>query len=411
MKVLAIYGILMLKCFSVQSQNVQNQSNLKSKKMTTNKEKAIAINRAVQNGDVESAAALVTENYIQHTPNVPDGKRGLQILITKIKNKEIPAPKISNVRIFEDGEFVVLHHDVSWPNRKAMFEVFRFENGLAAEHWSGIADHPEKTANGHSMLDGPTEIKDKNLTQKNKELATSFVEAVLIKGQFNSLSDFYHPEIIQHNPFIDNTILGLLRGVEELQKQGISFQIKKIYKVLGEGNFVLVCSEGEFAGKHTAFFDLFRVDKNIIVEHWDVLQEIPEKLAHDNGFFKSSLYKRIGGYDAIAGFVDLAFPRVAANDQLGKYFIGHAEDSKYRQRQLIIDKLSSTLQGPTIYLGRPLESVHKGLSITAGEWDIFMQILTQAMDERGIVGEVKTDFIDVFQNVFRSVTVETEIQR
>ena len=174
----------------------------------------------------------------------------------------------------------------------------------------------------------------------------------------------------------------------------MSIEIKKIFKVLGEGNFVLVCSEGRFAGKNTAFFDLFRVDNGIIVEHWDVLQEIPDKMAHDNGFFQSSLYKRIGGYDAIAGFVDLAFPRVAAHPHLDKYFKGHADDSKYRQRQLIIDKLSNTLQGPTIYLGRPLESVHKGLNITADEWDIFMQILVKTMDDRGIAGEVKKDFVD-----------------
>ncbi len=379
--------------------------------MKTNKEKAIAINKAVQDGDAESAAALVTENYIQHTPTIPDGKRGLQILITKIKNKEIPAPKINNVRSFEDGEFVVLHHDVRWPNRKAMFEIFRFENGLAAEHWSGIADHPEKTVNGHSMLDGATEITDKILTEKNKQFAASFVQTVLIDGRFDKLLEFYHPEIIQHNPFIDNTVSGLLNGVEELQRKGMSIEIKKMFKVLGEGNFVLVCSEGKFADKYTAFFDLFRLENGIIVEHWDVLQEIPGKMAHDNGFFNASLYKRIGGYDAIAGFVDLAFPRVAVHPQLHKYFVGHAENSKYRQRQLIIDKLSSTLQGPTIYLGRPLESVHKGLNITDDEWDIFMKILSQAMDERGIVGDAKNDFVDVFQNVFRSATVETEMAK
>jgi predicted SnoaL-like aldol condensation-catalyzing enzyme/truncated hemoglobin YjbI len=411
MKLLITYGALMLICFSLQSQNAKKLNSSKTRKMKTNKEIAFAINKAVQSGDVESAAALVTENYIQHTPTVPDGKKGLQILITKIKNKEIPAPKINTVRTFEDGDFVVLHHDVMWPNRKAMFEVFRFENGLAAEHWSGIADHPEKTANGHSMVDGAIEITDKKITQKNKELAISFVETVLIKGQFDKLLNFYHPDVIQHNPFIDNTVPGLLKGVEELQKQGMSIQIKKIVKVFGEGNFVLVCSEGEFAGKHTAFFDLFRMDNNLVVEHWDVLQEIPQKMVHDNGFFKASLYKRIGGYDVIAGFVDLAFPRVAANPQLEKYFIGHAEESKYRQRQLIIDKLSSTLQGPTIYLGRPLESVHKGLNISADEWDVFMRILSQAMDERGIVGEVKADFVDVFQSVFKSVTVEAEIAK
>jgi predicted SnoaL-like aldol condensation-catalyzing enzyme/truncated hemoglobin YjbI len=259
------------------------------------------------------------------------------------------------------------------------------------------------------MLDGATQIADRDLTEKNKEFATSFVQTVLIDGIFDKLSEFYHPEIIQHNPFIDNTVPGLLKGVEELQKKGVSIEIKKIVKVLGEGNFVLVCSEGKFAGKHTAFFDLFRLEKGIIAEHWDVLQEIPEKMAHDNGFFKASLYKRIGGYDVIAGFVDLAFPRVAAHPQLQKYFVGHADNSKYRQRQLIIDKLSNTLQGPTIYLGRPLESVHKGLNITADEWDIFAQILSQAMDERGIVGDVKLDFVEVFQNVFRGVTVEEEL--
>jgi len=377
--------------------------------MKTNMEVAIAINKAVQSGDTESAGALVTENYIQHTPNVTDGKSGLQTLVAKIKNKEIPAPKINTIRTFEEGEFVVLHHDVNWPNRKAMFEIFRFEAGLAAEHWSGIADHPETTANGHSMLDGATEIADKKLTQKNKDFVTSFVQTVLIQGRFDRILDFYHPEIIQHDPFVYNTVAGLLKGFEELQNQGMSIEIKKIVKVLGEGNFVLVCSEGRFDGKNTAFFDLFRVDNSIIVEHWDVLQTIPEKMAHDNGFFQQSLYKRIGGYDAIADFVDSAFPRVAAHPQLEKYFNGHSDDSKYRQRQLIIDKLSNTLQGPTIYLGRPLESVHKGLNITAAEWDIFIQILVKTMDERAIRGDVKKDFVDTFQNVFREVTVEAEM--
>jgi predicted SnoaL-like aldol condensation-catalyzing enzyme len=255
--------------------------------MKTNKEKAIAINRAVENGDADSAAALVTHNYIQHTPTVPDGKDGLRILVTKIKNKEIPAPTINTIRSFEDREYIVLHHDVRWPNRKAMFEIFRFENGFAAEHWSGIADHPETTLNGHSMVDGESEIVDRELTKGNKEFAASFVQTVLIDGQFEKLSEFYHPDIIQHNPFIDNTIPGLLSGIEALQKQGLSIEIKTIVKVLGEGNFVLVCSEGKFAGKHTAFFDLFRIANGIIVEHWDVLQEIPEKMAHDNGFFKA----------------------------------------------------------------------------------------------------------------------------
>lgn len=251
----------------------------------TNKEKAAAVNVAVQNGHPGNIGEFVREDYKQHTPPVPDGRKGLIGLITKIHNKEIPAPVIKNVRVFEDGDFVVLHHDVQWPNRKVMIEVFRFDNEQAVEHWSAVQDHPEKTANGHSMVDGETLVKDRELTQKNKTLVKAFVENVLIKGQFDKIADYYRTDIIQHNPFIDNTIDGLVKVVGELQKQGINQEIQKIHQVLGEGNFVLVVSEGKFGGKSTAFFDLFRVENGKVAEHWDVLQEIPEKMAHTNGMF------------------------------------------------------------------------------------------------------------------------------
>ena len=271
-----ITGLLCIAGFYL---NAQNKKNM------TNKEKAAAVNKAVETGNAATISDIVREDYVQHTPPVPDGRKGLIGLIQKIANKEIPAPTIKNVRTFEDGEFMVLHHDVQWPNRKAMIEIFRFKDGLAVEHWSGVQDHPEKTANGHSMVDGATTITDKAYTEKNKALVKSFVETVLIKGQFDKIGDYYHNDIIQHNPYIDNTIDGLKSGIANLQKQGITLQIEKIHYVIGEGNFVLTVSEGKFAGKPTAFFDLFRVENGKVAEHWDVLQEIPAQMAHQNGMF------------------------------------------------------------------------------------------------------------------------------
>lgn len=263
----------------------QTKCQIKTKKKMNNIEKAYAINTAVMSTDFNAITGLVTEDYIQHTPLVADGRKGLLELLSKIQRKEIPSPVIKNVRAFEDGEFVVLHHDVNWPTRKAMFEIFRFHDGFAAEHWSGIMDHPQKTANGNSMVDGETAVKDKSKTKENKALVQSFVESVLIAGRFDTILEYYHPDIRQHNPFIGNSVPGLIKGIEELQKQGITLHIEKIHKVFGEGNFVLVFSEGKFAGKPTAFFDLFRVENAKVVEHWDVLQEIPAKQAHTNGMF------------------------------------------------------------------------------------------------------------------------------
>lgn len=393
--------------------DAQQYESIKKKNKMNNKEIALAINQAVQNAEADNAAALVTENYIQHTPVVPNGRKGLKMLLTKIKNREIPAPKLNTVRIIEEGDYVVLHHEAHWPNRKAMFEIFRFKEGLAAEHWSGIMDHPEKTVSGNSMFDGETQITALDKTDVNKAIVKSFVETVLIDGDLKpeTIQKFYDTDIIQHNPFVDNGLDGFVQGITGLQKQGITVEINRIHYLIGQGNFVFALSEGKFGengGKPTAFFDLFRLEKGKIVEHWDVLQEVPEKMAHDNGMFKQSLYKRLGGYDGIAAYVDHAFPQVAGHPDLQHLFIGHSMATKMRQRQLIIDKLSSTLQGPTIYLGKPLNEIHQGLEITQAQWESFMGVMRKAMDERGINGETKKDFIHLFEN-FRGVTVEAEL--
>ncbi|WP_405166632.1 hypothetical protein OG203_16965 [Nocardia sp. NBC_01499] len=48
---------------------------------------------------------------------------------------------------------------------------------------------------------------------------------------------------------------------------------------------MLTQSEGSLGGTPTAFYDLFRIADGKIVEHWDVINEIPTAFAHDNGMF------------------------------------------------------------------------------------------------------------------------------
>jgi predicted SnoaL-like aldol condensation-catalyzing enzyme len=57
--------------------------------------------------------------------------------------------------------------------------------------------------------------------------------------------------------------------------------------ILGEGNFVLAVSEGQFLGKHVAFYDLFQIENGKIAEHWDTIEEIPpkENWKNNNGKF------------------------------------------------------------------------------------------------------------------------------
>jgi len=57
---------------------------------------------------------------------------------------------------------------------------------------------------------------------------------------------------------------------------------EKNHIVLGEGNFVLAVSEGQFGGEHTSFYDLFRLENGKIVEHWDIIETILPETEHKN---------------------------------------------------------------------------------------------------------------------------------
>ncbi len=119
-----------------------------------------------------------------------------------------------------------------------------------------------------------------------------------------------------------------------------------------------------------------------------------------------SLYKRLGGYDAIAGFVDTAFPRVAAHPQLTQFFRGHAQISQMRQRQLIVDALCAASGGPCLYTGRDMKPVHVGLGITSAQWEIFIEVLSVAANERGFAATEKKEFLQLLATRFKPDIVE-----
>jgi predicted SnoaL-like aldol condensation-catalyzing enzyme len=119
-------------------------------------------------------------------------------------------------------------------------------------------------------------------------LAVALIEDVLMGKNPSKITEYISAEQYdQHNPQIKDGLTGIVEAVEYLTSQNNMFKYTKIHKVLGEGNFVLTVSEGEWnGGKKHVFYDLFRMKDGKIVEHWDVIQEIPtEGLAHDNGMF------------------------------------------------------------------------------------------------------------------------------
>jgi hemoglobin len=94
----------------------------------------------------------------------------------------------------------------------------------------------------------------------------------------------------------------------------------------------------------------------------------------------STLYKRLGGYDAIAAVTDDFVGRLVADQSLAKFFSGHGTDSKQRIRQHVIDFLCSATGGPCIYKGRDMKTTHAGLGISESDWNTSVKHLVATLD-------------------------------
>ena len=245
---------------------------------------------AVLQGDVDMMRELANPDYIQHNPFIPTGLEPFIELLPVLQEAGTTA---ENIRMFEDGNYVFMHN--IWRNAEPFgapemvaFDIIRVdENGPVAEHWDALQPLVTETASGRTQTDGPTEVTDLDQTEANKALAVALVEDVLMGRDPAKITDYISAEsYAQHNPYIKDGLAGIVEAVEALTAQNNMFQYTQIHKVLGEGNFVLTISEGQWNGTTNAFYDLFRMEGGMIVEHWDVIQPVPtEGLANDNGMF------------------------------------------------------------------------------------------------------------------------------
>ncbi|MGF1533615.1 MAG: hypothetical protein ACFCUI_07920 [Bernardetiaceae bacterium] len=256
----------------------------------TNKEIVGTFLGAVLQGDTATMRAWANADYIQHNPFIPTG---LEPFIQMLPVLQEHGTTAENVRMFVDGNYVFMHN--IWRNAKPFgademvsFDVIRLdERGKVAEHWDAMTPLVKETASGRTQTDGPTTASDLDKTEANKALAKALVEDILMGKNPSKITDYISAEQYhQHNPDIKDGLSGIIEAVQYLTSQDNMFKYINIHQVLGEGNFVLTISEGQWNGTTNVFYDLFRFEDGKAVEHWDIIQPIPtEGLANENGMF------------------------------------------------------------------------------------------------------------------------------
>lgn len=252
--------------------------------MMSQKQQVVDLLNAIVTGAAEPLAVINPDKYIQHNLGAADGLAGFKELQQAVPE----GARLKPVRVFQDGDYVFTHTDYDVFAPMIGFDIFRFESGKVVEHWDNLQTTAGPNPSGRSMIDGPTEPHDLDKTEANKALARSFVDDILVNGQMDKLAGYCEGDrYIQHHPQIADGVSSLTEAFKAMASAGITSKYDRIHLVLGEGNFVLVASQGHSNDQPTAFYDLFRIENGKVAEHWDVVETIAPRSEwkNDNGKF------------------------------------------------------------------------------------------------------------------------------
>ena len=113
----------------------------------------------------------------------------------------------------------------------------------------------------------------------------------------------------------------------------------------------------------------------------------------------TTLYQRLGGYDAIAAVLDALMVRIKDDDKLRRFYDHRGADGIAREQQLFVDYICASTGGPMLYTGRDMKSLHVGMRLDEEDWTRGMAHLTATLDTFGVPEQEKGEVMSFHENL------------
>jgi predicted SnoaL-like aldol condensation-catalyzing enzyme len=120
----------------------------------------------------------------------------------------------------------------------------------------------------------------------NIKTAEAFYDAAINQKDFDKARSYLGDRYTQHNPTAQDGPEGL-KGYIAFLKAKFPDQHNEFVRAFADGDYVIIhCHSVQTPGtRGRAIVDIFKLEKGKVVEHWDVIQEVPEKANNTNGMF------------------------------------------------------------------------------------------------------------------------------
>lgn len=122
--------------------------------------------------------------------------------------------------------------------------------------------------------------------ERNKEMVIAFYNAAINDKDFEAASAYLGDKYIQHNPLAADGPEGL-KAFLEFAKENLPDFKAEIKQAFADDDYVILHVHATRGpdDRGSAVMDIFRLENGKVVEHWDVIQPIPETSANDNTMF------------------------------------------------------------------------------------------------------------------------------
>lgn len=119
----------------------------------------------------------------------------------------------------------------------------------------------------------------------NKQIVTDAYRRIFGDLDVSAVDDYMSKDFVQHNPTIADGPEGVKQLIQMLISQGVQKQKIEFKHVIANDDIVILHSRYEMAGNEWRFIDIYRVENDKIVEHWDAMMQMPDTRANNNPMF------------------------------------------------------------------------------------------------------------------------------